>query len=137
MKGEQFCYSDMALTPYSLMGIGPTAISRIWGRLAYKAKKNTGSRFDPELEIYTGSRIGVRKEMIRFILICLREEFSCSIPLFKSIFGIDMREPFKVQLDYLLEKNILEIRDRHILLKSDDRKDLVFSGLILASSGHE
>lgn len=109
--GEIHCYDDITPEPYSLLGVGPTARSYVYGRLAYRMEPYPATDpFDPAAVIARGRRLSRSEEQRRFVLYHLSSREGLDAARYESLFGEPLETLFGEALEATGE---LALRESH------------------------
>lgn len=122
-------YDDLADTPMSLFGLGPTSRSRISGHLYYREDKARRAAFDPRAPVYRGLELCRADEMRKYVLMGLRKERRISKSRFRAAFGCEVGATFRPALAALASADLLREEGDDLCAAALDDATLFRSGL--------
>ena len=109
-RNKQACH-DFYLNS-SILGLGPGAVSHARRALRYQNTETIPDYYrrlsDGTLPIARGCHIGLKEEMINFILNSFEHQERISLKAFRKTFGVKFEETFRRPLGYLLGNGMLE-----------------------------
>jgi coproporphyrinogen III oxidase-like Fe-S oxidoreductase len=119
--GVEYVYDDVSCDPVSLLGLGPTARSRIYGRLVYQQEAHAPrAPFEPAVPGPRGRAVSGREEEQRFVTYHLGRPEGLRVDRFAQRFGKSLRRSFGRELRALRELELLEETAERIRLRPRD-----------------
>lgn len=102
-------YDDTTIEPVSLLGIGPTARSYIYGQMRYAYERYpVTTPFRAEARCITGRAVGLDEERRRFVVYRLEGAEGLRLADFSDRFGQDLRHAFRDEARFAQEQGLLE-----------------------------
>lgn len=117
-------YSDYTEDPSSLFGLGPTARSRIAGRLSYEEQTHKTVKFDPAERLNKSERVPPLTEEARFALMSLWRARAFSQKEFRAYFGKDIDALFPKAMGALKEKGEVVVKGDRLIFTSKSPQEL-------------
>ncbi|MBI5211379.1 MAG: radical SAM protein [Elusimicrobia bacterium] len=124
-------YEEHPALPGSVLGLGAAARSHVFALAEYADTARGTEDFGPSKKIFVGTPLDADGEMVRFLLLSLRQGRSVSGAAFAAVFRQDLFAVFHAGLKEL-ERRRLARRDRTgILLTPSRPDDLILAVLAL------
>lgn len=119
--GELHNYSDITPKPYSLLGVGPTARSYVYSRLAYRMEPYPATApFDPDAVMARGRKLSRAEEQHRFVLYHLSSGEGLDGAEYSALFGEPLEVLFAGGLAATGELGLRAERRGRLILTPDD-----------------
>ncbi len=105
-------YDDTTVEPFSLLGLGPTARSYVYGQLRYSnAEIAPETPFDPSDSYATGRVVTLDEERRRYIVAKLGKPEGLEKGTYSELFGESVEEHFPAEVALALAEEVLEEAD--------------------------
>ncbi|MBW1811805.1 MAG: radical SAM protein [Deltaproteobacteria bacterium] len=116
-----FVYDDTTVEPFSLLGIGPTARSYVYGQMRLTFDKYpVDSPFDPHVNCARGREITMDEERRRYIVHRLESSEGLRPVKYTEFFGEGLAGSFSQELQILFDLGLLREQAGSIVHVSDD-----------------
>ena len=119
--GYHHSYDDTTVEPFSLLGLGPTARSYVYGRLRYMLDETpVDAPFDPQVRCATGRRVSMDEERRRFAVYQLERPGGLREADFVRLFGQRLADVFGAELGAARQLGLLRRkRDAYLHTSAD------------------
>lgn len=115
-------YADAFAWPTSVLGVGPTARSRITGVVSYSQDREIGSVFDPAKESLRARPVDARDGMLHYLLWKIFNDEAIPAAEFRGYFGRDLQAAFPGPLDEIAARGQLEVDAGSVRITGDKRQ---------------
>lgn len=120
---------DSSILPLSVLGLGSSARSRVYGYARYAQAHRLPDRFDPEEPVYLGRLMDEKSEMVRMILTSLRNKWRVSLSKFRSKFADDLLDEFACVVDGLKAEGRARVEEGYLSLASTEPREAMLAGM--------
>ncbi|MFH2008050.1 MAG: radical SAM protein [bacterium] len=129
--GEGHTYNDLTVEPFSLLGIGPTARSYIYGQLRYMHDRYpVDAPFEPGAQAATGRTVSLDEERRRFVVYSLERKGGVNLADYEELFGEPPQAAFGPELRAALAAGGLTQQGEVLAFGSDDPTQRFATGLL-------
>lgn len=129
---EKKCLSEQTSLPFSLLGLGWNAHSRVRGERTYFQRDPFEGSFDPAARGYEGAWIDERDEMLKSLFATLSNDAPLLWSDFRAWFGRDARDEFGPALEALSARGFLRMETDALRLATKDARSIMLCALELA-----
>ncbi|NNN06200.1 MAG: radical SAM protein [Elusimicrobia bacterium] len=124
--------AEQTSVPFSLLGLGWNAHSRVRGERTYFQRDPFAGSFDPAARTYEGAWIDERDEMLKSLFAALRNDAPLLWGDFLAWFGRDARDEFGPALEALSARGFLRMETDVLRPTSKDARSILLCALELA-----
>ncbi|MBN2495892.1 MAG: radical SAM protein [Deltaproteobacteria bacterium] len=119
LAGERIDYSDTADRPSSLLGLGSSARTFIYGRISYQRDEHEPGRLHSDAPIARGRILGRSEEQRRFVTKRLADK-GLRLKDYESRFAEILEDRFQTECEALHSLGLIEERDGVLVHTGDD-----------------
>ncbi|MFH2204042.1 MAG: radical SAM protein [Elusimicrobiota bacterium] len=128
-------YYEHSAEPFSVLGLGASAQSHVYGSCHYMQDAPEAGRFEPAAQAYHGLRFTIRDEMLKHVFTKLRQRAGISAKEFAAKFGRPFAEEFREAIANGKARGLLQARGGVYRLREVPAREEFICGLYFAGRG--